>query len=142
MWVYQYQRTLDFILPGKPVEKSYIESFNDHAGRILYFDLVCFCGACHQATDSTSFRGSFRGAGHDPIARGRARSFAYPASAQFLTRRPRGLTRCASRTIRWEKRNREAPPASHRYAIRAALEMLVLVSRRVLFATEHLVIAM
>jgi hypothetical protein len=22
VWVYQYQRTLDFILPGKPVEKS------------------------------------------------------------------------------------------------------------------------
>lgn len=32
VWVNQYQRTLDFILPGKPVEKSYIESFNDHAG--------------------------------------------------------------------------------------------------------------
>ena len=121
VWVYQYQRTLDFILPGEPVEKSYIESFNDHAGRILYFDLVCFCGACHQATDSTSFRGSFRGAGHDPIARGRARSFAYPASAQFLTRRPGGLTRRVAQDRMGKAESRKAPPASHRHAIRAAL---------------------
>jgi putative transposase len=27
-WAYQYAVQLDFIRPGKPVENSYIESFN------------------------------------------------------------------------------------------------------------------
>ena len=61
VWVYQYQRTLDFILPGKPVEKSYIESFNDHAGRILYFDLVCFCGHVIRRRTLPHFGGVFVG---------------------------------------------------------------------------------
>ena len=28
VWAYQYRVQLDFIRPGKPVENSYIESFN------------------------------------------------------------------------------------------------------------------
>jgi hypothetical protein len=61
-WVPRRARNLSVSEKTLPIKTAQGRLVNSVGHLVESFDLVCFCGACQQATDSTSFRQSFRGA--------------------------------------------------------------------------------